>query len=447
MTTTTAPPPDLDGIGDFEQARPNDLGAEAAYLGTVVLAANGRRLLRDHPVAPADFYRPAHALIHGALTALVDRGDPLDPYTVTAELQAQGHLGRVGGPGAIHTCIQAAQVGGAAEWLAWRIRDLAQRRALIETGQRIAALGWIPDGDADAGDLAETAVDMTRTVRDAGRAAEDRPVVDMLDFLDGPDPGYDWVSPGYLERGERCIWTAGEGGGKSVLLRQIAVCIAAGILPFDGRPSEHGPRKVLVLDCENNVRQSRRHYSRLFEIAAAQRMPVRRGMFSFDLRPEGVDLTRAAGRAWLMRRVEEVQPDLLVVGPIYRLHEADPNSESDARKVTVALDQARLVSNSAMVLEAHAAKGNGQGPRPLAPVGSGLWLRWPEYGMGMRPVEDQRSAEEDRARRIIPWRGAREERAWPAFICQGQQGGWPWRSYTPVDADRFTGHSPTGALS
>ncbi|MFD0405520.1 AAA family ATPase [Kitasatospora sp. NPDC127116] len=445
MTFTS--PPELDQLGDLNRLRPHDLEAEHAYLGRVITAANGRRLLRDHPVVATDFYRPAHETIHSAITAVSDRGEPIDLYTVTAELQGQGALNRVGGGSYLAACVQAAYYGGDAEWLAWRIRDLAQRRALIETGQRIAQLGWIPDTDADAGDLAETAVDLARTVRDAGRAAEDAPVVDMLDFLDGPDPGYDWVSPGYLERGERCIWTAGEGGGKSVLLRQIAVCVAAGILPFDGSPSADGPRRVLVLDCENNVRQSRRHYSRLFEIADRQNMPVRRGQFHFDLRPEGVDLTRAAGRAWLMRRVEAVQPDLLVVGPIYRLHEGDPNSEELTRKVTVALDQARLVANSAVVLEAHAAKGNGQGPRPLAPVGSGLWLRWPEYGMGLRPVEDARSAQDDRARRVIPWRGAREERQWPAFVCQGADGSWPWRSYTPVDADRFTGHSPTGALS
>jgi replicative DNA helicase len=445
MTATM--PVEVDDLADLERSRPHDVETEQAYIGRVIAAADGRRLLRDHPVAGTDFYRPAHAEIHNAISAVGDRGEPIDLYTVTAELQGRKALSRVGGGPYLATCAQAAYYGGDAEWLAWRIRDLAQRRALIETGQRIAQLGWIPDGDADAGDLAETAVELARTVRDAGRAAEDSPVVDMLDFLDGPDPGYDWVSPGYMERGERCIWTAGEGGGKSVLLRQIAVCIAAGILPFDGRPSEHGAKKVLVLDCENNVRQSRRHYSRLFDIAEQHGMAVRRGQFHFDLRPEGVDLTRAAGRAWLMRRVEAVQPDLLVVGPIYRLHEGDPNDERHARAVTVALDQARLVADSAMVLEAHAAKGNGQGPRPLAPVGSGLWLRWPEYGMGLRPVEDARSAQEDRARRVVLWRGAREERQWPAFVCQGADGSWPWRSYKPIDADPFTGHSPTGALS
>ncbi len=72
-------------------------------------------------------------------------------------------------------------------------------------------------------------------------------------------------------------------------------------------------------------------------------------------------------------------------------------------------------------------------------------MRWPEFGYGLRPVEDERSAEQDRARRVIPWRGARDERQWPTFLRQGADGGWPWVPYTPIDTDRFTGYSPTGA--
>ncbi|MFD0404990.1 AAA family ATPase [Kitasatospora sp. NPDC127116] len=444
--TTTTPPPVEDDLDDLERSRPNDLGAEQAYLGRVLISADGRRLLRDHPITSSDWYRPAHDLIHTAMRALAEHGQPIDPYTVAAHLQTQGIIVRAGGPSYLHTCIQAASYGGDADWLAWRIRDLAQRRALIETGQRIADLGWTPETDADAGELAEAAVGMARQVRDAGRAAADQPIEDIWDFLAHPDEGYDWVLPGLLEHTDRVVWTAGEGGGKSVLQRQIAVTTAAGVLPFGGEPNALGPQRVLVLDCENSARQSRRHYRALMNIAERQRTPVRRGQLHIDLRPEGVDLTRPDGRAWLMRRVEAVMPDLLIVGPIYRLHAGDPNSEELARKVTVVLDEARATAGCALSLEAHSPQGGAMGPRALRPVGSSLWLRWPEFGYGLRPVEDERTADEDRGRRIIPWRGARDERQWPQFICQGAEGGWPWRSYRPVDTG-ITGYSPTGALS
>lgn len=433
------------------RAEPHDLDAERAFLGRVVFGPSGRRILQESRLRPTDFYRPAHDLIHQALIQLANSTEPIDPRTLAATLQARGDLTRTGGLTYIHDCIQAATTGGSPDWLAARIRDLALRRALIHEGTRIRELGFTPENPKAlaffGAELAEQAVDRIRAVRDAGREAEDTPVMDLLDFLAEEDDAYDWVLPGYLERADRIIWTAGEGGGKSVLLRQIATCAAAGVQPFDGSISEFGAQKVLVLDCENSSRQSRRHYRKLRDLAEHRRTPVRPGHFHLDLKPEGVDLTRPEGRSWLMRRVEEVQPDLLIVGPIYRLHAGDPNSEEHARQVTVALDQARLVANSAMVLEAHAAKANGFGPRGLAPVGSSLWLRWPEFGYGLRPVEDQRSAEEDRARRVVPWRGARDERAWPSFVRQGYKGQWPWVSYKPIDADPYTGNSATGAIS
>ncbi|PBC71531.1 replicative DNA helicase [Streptomyces sp. TLI_235] len=442
MTTEPEHPDD-----HLVRAEPHDLPAEQALVGSVPLARDPRRLLRELHLTDSDFYRPAHATIYAAYGALLEAGQPIDPITVTNRLQAQGDLGRIGGPGYLHTCIQAAERGANPEWIADHLRALALRRQLIQYGRDVVQAAFDPTGgDEAAAELAEQAVAQARTVRDAGRAAEDQPVEDIHDFLAHPDEGYDWVLPGLLERTDRIVWTAGEGGGKSVLQRQLAVCAAAGVMPFGGEPSAIGPQRVLVLDCENSARQSRRQYRALMNVAERQRTPVKRGQLHIDLRPEGVDLTRPDGRAWLMRRVEAVMPDLLIVGPIYRLHAGDPNSEELARKVTVVLDEARATAGCALSLEAHSPQGNGMGPRALRPVGSSLWLRWPEFGYGLRPVEDQRTAEEDRGRRVIPWRGARDERSWPAFICQGHEGGWPWRQYRPIDTN-IVGYSPTGALS
>ncbi|WP_224275781.1 AAA family ATPase [Streptomyces sp. LS1784] len=446
--TTIAPPLVQDDLDDpFARAEPNDLAAEQALVGAVPLARDPRRLLRDLHLTDSDFYRGAHATIYTAYSTLVEAGQPIDPITVANRLQAQGDLIRVGGPGYLHTCIQAAERGANPEWLADHLRALALRRELIRAGRDLIDAAFDPTGgDEAAAELAEQAVTRARTVRDAGRAIQDQPVEDIHDHISHPDEGYDWVLPGLLEHTDRVVWTAGEGGGKSVLQRQLAVTAAAGVLPFGGEPNALGPQRVLVLDCENSARQSRRHYRALMNVAERQRTPVRRGQLHIDLRPEGVDLTRPDGRAWLMRRVEATMPDLLIVGPIYRLHAGDPNSEELARKVTVVLDEARATAGCALSLEAHSPQGGAMGPRALRPVGSSLWLRWPEFGYGLRPVEDERTADEDRGRRVIPWRGARDERQWPVFICQGAEGGWPWRAYRPIDTG-VTGYSPTGALS
>jgi replicative DNA helicase len=99
-------------------------------------------------------------------------------------------------------------------------------------------------------------------------------------------------------------------------------------------------------------------------------------------------------------------------------------------------------------MEAHAPHAGPMGPRSLRPAGSSLWLRWPEFGYGLRRVEHEQSAQEGRACRLVPWRGARDARDWPLFLRAGDPatGEWPWKPYEPIDADRF-GRSETGALS
>lgn len=424
-----------DELEELNQAEPNDEAAEQAFIGG--LLSSGPRL-REHlrMVAPGDYYRPAHTTLHQAFTAMADAGQPVDPLTAAAWLQQSGDLPRVGGAAYLHTCVEALAVLANMPTYARRISRLALRRALIGAGRTITGWGMQPQGDPE--ELAERAVTLTRDVRDAGRAAEDTPVLDMHDFLAVEDT-YDWIVSGLLERLDRLMLTGAEGGGKSVMLRQLAVTIAAGVHPFTHNPTVNGPKRVLVLDCENSAQQSRRQYRKLMNIAERVHRPVRRGQLHIDVRPEGVDLTTAEGRSWLMRRVETVMPDVLVIGPVYQLHAGDPNSEEQARKVTVALTEARLTANCALIMEHHAAKANGLGVRSLAPVGSSLWMRWPEFGFGLRAVEDEKTAAEMRGRRLIPWRGLRDDREFPPFLCQGDTGHWPWKTYQPIDENTGAG--------
>lgn len=428
----------------FERTPPADLHAEMSVLGACMLSPRACREVLDI-LNPTAFYRPAHTVILNAVGRMHAHGQPVDPITLAKHLADSGELVAAGGTDYLYRIIAAVPTAANGPYYADIVQDRSLRRDLIGLGTRL--VDWAYNTDGDTTEIIERAVTQARELRDRGQAAEDTPVHDVHDFLAIEDADHDWILPGLLEHHDRVVWTAAEGGGKSVLQRQLAVTAAAGILPFNHETNALGPQKVLVLDCENSDRQTRRHYRQLMNVAERNRTPVKRGQLHIDVRPEGVDLTRADGRAWLMRRVEAVMPDLLIVGPIYRLHNGDPNSEEHARKVTVVLDEARSTARCALSMEAHSPQGNGFGPRALRPVGSSLWLRWPEFGMGLRPVEDERSAREDRARRIVSWRGARDERQWPQFLAQGWKDSWPWRTYKPVDADRFTGYSPTGATS
>lgn len=438
---TTDLEPDYADI-PLERVPPQDFEAEQGALGACLLSKTALAEVRD-AVDVAAFYQPRHQLIYNAILHMDSRGLSVDQITLGKYLADTGDLIRAGGTQYLYQLVRAVPTAANGEYYAEIVQDRGLRRSLIELGTRTVQAGYSTTGETT--DLIERVVAESRDLRDRGMASEDLPVEDILDFVQKEDH-YDWVVPGLLERQDRLILTASEGGGKSTLLRQMSVTLAAGVHPF--RTWEViDPVKVLTLDCENGEAASRRKFRPLLAAAEALEQPVRRGQFHIECRPSGLDLTRPSDRAWTMRRVEKIKPDVLIIGPVYRLHAGNPNDEELARKVSVVIDEARATAGCTVLMEAHAPHGNNMGPRSLRPLGSSLWMRWPEFGFGLRPVEDEKSAqnvEGARGRRVVPWRGSRDERDWPAFIKQGEK--WPWISYKPIDADQFSGYSETGAI-
>ena len=262
------------------------------------------------------------------------------------------------------------------------------------------------------------------TVDDFLTVSEGDPVVDLapdLDqFLDHTDE-YHWVVPGLLEEMDRLMVTGFEGHGKSHLLRQISVCVAAGMDPF--RFARIQPRRVLFIDLENSERHTRRQMRPLRDLMEHQGCAVAPGMLRIIMRPNGLNLNGLDDAEWLMERVRSLQPELLVIGPLYRMHAANPNDELAARMTAAAIDAARTEARCAVIVEAHAGHGEA-GRRDARPVGSSLWLRWPEFGFGMIP-DKERSAMPYQEEWLRVWRGQRDERSWPDKIARGLV--FPWQ--------------------
>lgn len=229
---------------------------------------------------------------------------------------------------------------------------------------------------------------------------------------------------GMFVAGAECIPTH-----NSVLCRQIAVCAASGVHPFSHKPIP--AKRVLFVDCENSPQKLRRAL-RALRIAAKQNGSDPDPNMWIEAIPAGLDLTNPEDEVWLTQRVASLQPDLLVIGPIYRLHAGNPNDEEPARQLTRVLDRCRAAANCAVMTEAHTSHANGSAERPLRPTGSSLWLRWPEFGYGIRKTDEFSSG--GRMVTFSSWRGDREERHWPARLRSGTL--WPWEDDNPE-------HEPT----
>ena len=212
----------------------------------------------------------------------------------------------------------------------------------------------------------------------------------------------------------------------SYLITQLATCLAAGLHPFTGTRLGSQDRSVgvLVVDCENGIGQTRRRFRML--AARLDRLGARpewRQNLRIEIRPSGLDLL---GRdiGWLERRVSMTAPEVLVIGPLYRLHTANINDEQAARGLVQALDAIRVRHHCAVISEAHPGHAeDGNGLRRMRPAGSSLFMRWPEFGFGIRRAK---GAEGDHPELVdvVSWRGPREERQWPRQLRHS--GGLPW---------------------
>ena len=237
---------------------------------------------------------------------------------------------------------------------------------------------------------------------------EHGPDPELDEFLAEPEPDYDWLIPGVIERGDRTILTGGEGAGKSTLLRQIGVQAASGIHPFTLDPID--PVNVLLVDLENSRRQTKRQM-RPLRLAAGGDYPA--AHMRIIVRTAGLNLTEPTDMVWLGQRIEANKPDLVIIGPIYKMAAADPTEEQPARTVIACLDHIRDLYGVAMLIEAHSPHANGGGTRPLRPYGASIWMRWPEFGLHITDTGQ-----------LKHWRGDRDERQWPGSLTRG--GAWPW---------------------
>lgn len=387
--------------------------AQATALG-VVIEHPEQAALVFAAVRIEDFdaqYRGIAEAIHGLRLAKT----PIDRLSVIDELTRRGTLSRVGGPAEVSRV--ASHGFGSADYAVDVIARYARLRNLAAAATHAVANATQPDADALA--IARHMVEKGQAVIDGIEAEGDITTPTLRDFLDGDDPPYAWVIPGLLERGDRFVLTGSEGLGKSVLQRQIAVCAAAGVHPFTHKRIP--PVRVLYVDCENGPVKLRRALRPLVTQAMRFGDDPHASMW-IEAIPEGLDLTKPEDEMWLVRRVSALQPDLLLTGPIYRLHAANPNDEEPARKVAKVLDRCRAAANCALVTEAHAGHGFGGGERPVRPTGSSLWLRWPEFGYGLRMGEGY--TPDNRIVNLVPWRGDREVRDWPKSLRAG--GVWPW---------------------
>jgi replicative DNA helicase len=388
---------------------PYDEDAERELIGgAMVFPDYIERVAAD--LDSCEFGLPLHQALWSAVTAIVVGGGKPDPAVVADRARCDG--AEVTARDVID--LQGAAATPSRQHVAIIKRSAAARRALMITADLRACI--------DRGDDPYAVAQRSATQLDAIGAGTpgNRPEAMTMDELVArSDDLSPWVVPGLLRSDSRCVVVAGEGVGKSVLLRQIGLCAAQGVHPL--RRDLIQPVRVLVIDAENAldaIRDTGEPLDAQARRAAGGAYYAER--FRVWSRPGGLDLRAPHDRAALVRELRAQRPQLVCAGPLYKLgrRQGGETYEDAAEGLQQVFDDLRTRFGFALLLEHHAPKGAQGTVREMAPFGSQRWLAWPELGIGLYAERDGTGL------RLQRFRGDRMASEWPDRLVRGEV--WPF---------------------
>jgi hypothetical protein len=354
---------------------------------------------------PTDFYDQRYAKLWGVMGDLHRSGSKIDPLTVHA---ASGEptssirdlIGEGLRPHGDHVSIVLGH--SAARRMQKLIHEMDSELSAGGDAFKLADRISTDLGSIDTPDLASRYRGVT-----------------MREFLSRVDErASEWIIPGIMRRSWRAIIVASEGRGKSTLLRQIGMCASQGIHPFRFSPMK--PIRVMLVDLENDGSVMEKTASwidtqcqRTATDYDETRLHVIEGITG------GINIRTRTDRAALERDIASFRPDLVIMGPTYKMSRKDSkeNYEDEALPVIAILEDLTTRYAFGLILESHAPKG-ASGHRVYEPYGSGMWLRWPHIGYGL--PHDKK----DGSLSVDPFRGDRMETDWPEKFVRSQV--WPW---------------------
>lgn len=238
---------------------PHDLEAEQSLIGAMLIARQAIIGALEVGLTADEFYKPAHAHIYAAITALHAAGQPADVVTVAAELQRAGVIDQVttkDDAGAAVTgraallVFHAPATSNAAKY-ARIIRDHAARRKMLaQTAEIVEELysGRIPNGTLhQLTDLAEEA-------RRGGKIAAIDLVWGEPETPPQPQPV---LIHGMLRAGELCVIAAPRGIGKTFFTYNLAKLLASGTGKLMGTLAVERPARVLL--CQGELEEWQSH--------------------------------------------------------------------------------------------------------------------------------------------------------------------------------------------
>ena len=258
---------------------PNNVEAERAVLGSILLDAIGRgeeRIFdecRSRGIIPETFYNPCNRAIYQKMIEMSMASKSLDAVTLINELRACGKIDAVGGVGYVESLIDQVPTTAHAEHYINIVRGKYLRRLMIERATKVIEKsydeGEYPDPQVVLGDAEKTFLEI------GGSAGSTMPWADAVSdsfkridrmfesggrLMEGLSTGYRYLDETLqgLKPGEMIVIAARPSVGKTSLAMNIAEACALGEMISTGQPMQNEggrPHPVAIFSLEMPVEQ------------------------------------------------------------------------------------------------------------------------------------------------------------------------------------------------
>ena len=352
---------------------PCDKVAEESLIGAMIINP-GSALLGIENCSVDDFYFPIHIRIFGAIQRLVSRGASVDSVTIASEMSEPTAIMDI-----VRISVDVPNSNNVLEYAQIVTQHSASRKLMHHFNESISLVS----NGANPYVIAESSEKFVSSIGAINVSGEPQSMtIDELDMC--ADELAPVVIPGMMHKDYRTIVVAEEGAGKSLLLRTIAMSAAQGFHPFSHQRIK--PIRALVIDLENPAQailQTAVPFNQHLRYADESGYDSER--FRLFRKPGGMEIRRLADRAELQREIAAHRPDLVCIGPIYKMYRRGANEsyEDSADEAMAVLDDLRTKYEFALLMEHHAAKGKSGERRELSPMGSQRWMAWPEIGISL----------------------------------------------------------------
>jgi AAA domain-containing protein len=145
-----------------------------------------------------------------------------------------------------------------------------------------------------------------------------------------------WIEPAILPKRGKCLFGGQAKTGKSFVMLELARALATGSKPFD-HPAMTIPRVARVLLCEQELGPYGLQKRAKLAYAKEDLQKLDDCLWYISKQPQ-LKLDTQKGREYLLEVVDKVQPNVILLDPIGKMHHYEENDNAQISRLFTAID-------------------------------------------------------------------------------------------------------------